>query len=59
MHDARQRVKKCFEPIGSLVDIEPMGRPKNFNREGVLEKALRGKATAEGGSTEWEGEVEY
>src|SRR6202035_2326543 len=28
------------KPIGSLSDIGGMGRPKNFNREGVLEKAL-------------------
>ena len=33
-------LRKCFAPIGSLIDIAPMGRPKNFNREGVLQKAL-------------------
>ena len=33
-------VKKGFAPIGSVIDNEAMGRPKNFNREGVLEKAL-------------------
>jgi AcrR family transcriptional regulator len=33
-------VKKDFAPIGALIDIGAMGRPKKFNREGVLEKAL-------------------
>ena len=33
-------VKKFFVPIGSLADIGVMGRPKKFNRKGVLEKAL-------------------
>jgi AcrR family transcriptional regulator len=32
--------RKCFAPIGSLIDIAAMGRPKNFSREGVLKKAL-------------------
>ena len=40
MHAAGWSVKKDFAPIGSLSDIGAMGRPKNFNREGVLEKAL-------------------
>src|ERR1700736_68464 len=40
MHAAGWSVKKDFAPIGSLTDIGAMGRPKNFNREGVLEKAL-------------------
>ena len=40
MHAADWSVKKDVEPIGSLSDIGGMGRPKNFNREGVLEKAL-------------------
>jgi len=40
MHDTRCCVKKDFAPIGSLTDNAAMGRPKNFNREGVLEKAL-------------------
>jgi TetR/AcrR family transcriptional regulator, copper-responsive repressor len=40
MHDVRCCVKKYFAPIGSLIDNGAMGRPKNFNREGVLEKAL-------------------
>jgi hypothetical protein len=38
MHDIRRCVKKSFVPIGSLIDNGSMGRPKNFNREGVLEK---------------------
>src|SRR3984893_11902885 len=40
MHAAGWSVKKDFAPIGSLIDIRVMGRPKSFNREGVLEKAL-------------------
>jgi TetR/AcrR family transcriptional regulator, copper-responsive repressor len=40
MRHARCCVKKSFAPIGSLIDNGAMGRPKNFNREGVLEKAL-------------------
>jgi len=32
--------RKYFAPIGSLIDNGTMGRPKKFNREGVLEKAL-------------------
>jgi TetR/AcrR family transcriptional regulator, copper-responsive repressor len=32
--------QKDFAPIGALIDIGAMGRPKKFNREGVLEKAL-------------------
>jgi AcrR family transcriptional regulator len=40
MHDAGCWVKKDFAPIGSLTDIGAMGRPKNFSRQGVLEKAL-------------------
>jgi Bacterial regulatory proteins, tetR family len=40
MHDVRGCVKKYLAPIGSLIDNGAMGRPKNFNREGVLEKAL-------------------
>jgi AcrR family transcriptional regulator len=32
--------RKYFAPIGSLIDNPAMGRPKKFNREGVLEKAL-------------------
>jgi AcrR family transcriptional regulator len=40
MDDAGGSVKKCCVPIGSLIDTGGMGRPKNFNREGVLEKAL-------------------
>ena len=40
MHDVRCCVKKDFAPIGSLSDNGAMGRPKNFSREGVLEKAL-------------------
>ncbi len=40
MHDARRYVRKDIAPIGSLIDNEAMGRPKNFNREGVLAKAL-------------------
>src|SRR5258705_8998525 len=40
MHVAGWSVKKDFAPIGSLIDNGAMGRPKNFNREGVLEKAL-------------------
>src|SRR6202022_2384010 len=40
MHAAGWSVKKDFAPIGSLSDSTEMGRPKNFNREGVLEKAL-------------------
>jgi TetR/AcrR family transcriptional regulator, copper-responsive repressor len=40
MHDVRCCVKKDFVPIGSLSDNGAMGRPKNFSREGVLEKAL-------------------
>jgi TetR/AcrR family transcriptional regulator, copper-responsive repressor len=33
-------VNFIFAPIGSLNDNGAMGRPKNFNRKGVLEKAL-------------------
>jgi AcrR family transcriptional regulator len=33
-------VNKNFAPIGSLSDNGAMGRPKNFSRKGVLEKAL-------------------
>jgi TetR/AcrR family transcriptional regulator, copper-responsive repressor len=40
MHDARWSVKKDFVPIGSFIDNGTMGRPKKFNREGVLKKAL-------------------
>ncbi len=40
MHDPGCCVKKDFAPISSLTDIGAMGRPKNFSREGVLEKAL-------------------
>ena len=40
MHDPGCCVKKDFAPFGSLTDIGAMGRPKNFSREGVLEKAL-------------------
>jgi hypothetical protein len=40
MPDAGRCVKKDFAPIGSLIDIGAIGQPKNFNREGVLEKAL-------------------
>ena len=40
MHGAGRSVKKDFVPSGSLSDNEGMGRPKNFNRDGVLEKAL-------------------
>jgi len=40
MHDVGCCVKKDFAPFGSLTDIGAMGRPKNFSREGVLEKAL-------------------
>ena len=40
MHDAGCCVKKDFAPFGSLTDVDAMGRPKNFSREGVLEKAL-------------------
>ena len=40
MHDLGGYVKKDFAPISSLTDIGAMGRPKNFSREGVLEKAL-------------------
>ena len=40
MHRARWQVKKDFAPIGALIDVWAMGRPKKFNREGVLEKAL-------------------
>lgn len=29
-----------FEPIGSLCNIDQMGRPKSFNREDVLKKAM-------------------
>jgi len=36
----RWRVKKDFAPIGALIDVGAMGRPKKFDREGVLEKAL-------------------
>jgi AcrR family transcriptional regulator len=40
MHRTRWQVKKDFAPIGALIDVGAMGRPKKFNREGVLEKAL-------------------
>ena len=40
LHEVPCYVKKYFVPIGSLADNGIMGRPKNFNREGVLEKAL-------------------
>src|SRR5260370_26024856 len=40
MHHVGGNVNKNFAPIGSLSDIEEMGRPKNFSRKGVLEKAL-------------------
>jgi AcrR family transcriptional regulator len=40
MHEADCCVKKDFAPTGSLTDIGAVGRPKNFSREGVLEKAL-------------------
>jgi AcrR family transcriptional regulator len=40
MHRAGWSVKKDFAPIGPLIDVGAMGRPKKFNREGVLEKAL-------------------
>jgi hypothetical protein len=40
MHRIRWGVKKDVVPIGSLIDVGAMGRPKKFNREGVLEKAL-------------------
>jgi AcrR family transcriptional regulator len=33
-------VNKYFAPTSSLVDGQPMGRPKKFNRQGVLERAL-------------------
>jgi AcrR family transcriptional regulator len=33
-------VKKYFEPFGSLCDGALMGRPKNFNRQEVLKKAM-------------------
>ena len=33
-------VKEHCEPIGSLSDNEQMGRPKSFNREDVLKKAM-------------------
>lgn len=33
-------VKKDFEPIGLLLDSVRMGRPKKFDRESVLQKAL-------------------
>ena len=33
-------VKKDCVPIGSFIDNKAMGRPKNFNRKGVLKKAL-------------------
>jgi hypothetical protein len=33
-------VKEHFAPIGSLGDNEQMGRPKSFNREDVLKKAM-------------------
>ena len=36
----RRCVKKDCAPIGSLSDNGAMGRPKLFNREGVLKKAL-------------------
>jgi AcrR family transcriptional regulator len=32
--------QKDFAPISALIDVRAMGRPKKFNREGVLEKAL-------------------
>src|SRR3984957_14329594 len=32
--------RKHFVPIGSLFDSGAMGRPKNFSRQAVLEKAL-------------------
>jgi AcrR family transcriptional regulator len=40
MHDVPRCVNKYFAPIGSLIDNGAMGRPKNFSRKGVLEKAL-------------------
>jgi AcrR family transcriptional regulator len=40
MHHRRRYVNKNFAPIGSLSDNGAMGRPKNFSRKGVLEKAL-------------------
>jgi hypothetical protein len=33
-------VKEHCAPIGSLSDSEQMGRPKSFNREDVLKKAM-------------------
>jgi TetR/AcrR family transcriptional regulator, copper-responsive repressor len=32
--------ENVFAPIGTLIDVWAMGRPRKFNREGVLEKAL-------------------
>jgi AcrR family transcriptional regulator len=35
-----RRVNKYLEPIGAVIDSGAMGRPKKFNRQGVLERAL-------------------
>jgi AcrR family transcriptional regulator len=40
MHHIDAHVKKYFAPIGSLCDNREMGRPKKFNREDVLKKAM-------------------
>jgi len=40
VHHIDAHVKKYFEPIGSLCDNGKMGRPKKFNREDVLKKAM-------------------
>jgi AcrR family transcriptional regulator len=39
-HVVCQASIKYFAPIGSLMDSAAMGRPKKFNRQGVLERAL-------------------
>jgi hypothetical protein len=41
MRDVRSGVNQSFVPIGSIIDVGAMRRPKNFNREGVLELAAR------------------
>ena len=40
MHHIDAYVKEHFAPIGSLCDNGKMGRPKKFNREDVLKKAM-------------------
>ena len=40
VHHIAGHVKELFVPIGSLCDSGKMGRPKKFNREDVLKKAM-------------------